>query len=574
MRRRRHTNCSWMGVVLVGLTQAFAGVASSQVISEFPLPVGTPVTGMNFYQYAHSMCAGPDGNIWLLDAGRSSVLRVTPNGQVAEFVRASGVLRGGITPGPGGALWFTEGGLIRRMAVDGTVTGQFPLVYGAFAEGIAAGPDGNLWFTELQHTFVGMPPWRIAIGRVTPGGVLTEYPLTPQQSAGAIIPGPDSSMWFVWAPLGKATLQGVISAVGAPGIAPSSITPGPDGNVWFTDATNNTVGRVSVAGVVTTFLLPTSHSTPFDIVAGPDGNLWFTEYDGNKLGRVTTSGVITEFAVPTPGSNPAAICLGPDGNIWFTESSASQVGRLVLSGPASGNITLTVPAAASEEGANGSFFHTDLWLLNRSFTANTIATLTYRCATGLSCPGNVQAVSLAPRQATMRTDVIGQTFSAPGTNGAIEISWTSSTGPVSAESRVSTPLPPAPAFGTTVPALPITETRTRAVFIGVASGGGLTSGSRSNAGAYNPQPVPADVTFTLHAGDGTILGTYSRSYSAREAYQLSPNIFDLLGVGGTVTADAYLVVTASAPIFPYVTVVDNVSGDSSFLNASADEPTP
>ena len=83
-----------------------------------------------------------------------------------------------------------------------------------------------------------------------------------------------------------------------------------------------------------------------------------------------------------------------------------------------------------------------------------------------------------------------------------------------------------------------------------------------------------DVTFALYRGDGTSLGTCARTYQPNEAYQLSPNIFDLLGVGSTTATDAYLVVTATAPVFPYVTVIDNVSGDPSFLCASDDETAP
>jgi virginiamycin B lyase len=55
------------------------------------------------------------------------------------------------------------------------------------------------------------------------------------------------------------------------------------------------------------------------ITAGPDGNLWFTEYGGNKIGRITTAGVITEFPIPTDDSEPWGITSGPDGNLWFTE---------------------------------------------------------------------------------------------------------------------------------------------------------------------------------------------------------------------------------------------------------------
>jgi hypothetical protein len=125
-----------------------------------------------------------------------------------------------------------------------------------------------------------------------------------------------------------------------------------------------------------------------------------------------------------------------------------------------------------------------------------------------------------------------------------------------------------------IPALPQAAAKTRALFLGLAWGGSLNSGSRSNAGAYNPNETPVDVTFTLRDGDGTPLGATTRTFVPHEAYQLSPNIFQLLGAGAVAASNAYLVVTATAAVFPYVTVVDNVSGDSSFLPASDDEAEP
>jgi streptogramin lyase len=504
---------------------------------------------------------------------------MTPSGEVTEFK----VPAVGITVGPDGNLWFTSGGQIGRMSPDGATLALFPLQFGKAAVGIVSGPDGNLWFTESDHYEIpgpgGPPPWPADLGRVTPGGAMTEYPLL-WPFAASIVVGPDGTLWFTQNPLGRATLQGLQSAITTtPAISrPASLTLEPDGNVWFTgpfaDSSTSYVGKITPAGAVTQYSLPTANAYPVDIVAGPDGNLWFTEMKANKIGRITPQGVITEFPVPTPDAQPAAICVGPDGNIWFTESNAAKVGRLALSGTAAGKITLTVPAAASSAGANGAFFHTDLWLMNRSFTSTAVATLTYRCATGLACGNAVQPVLLQPRQSVMLTDVIGRTFSAPSTSGAIEVSWPTTSGPVSASSQVSSPLPPAPAFGTLIPALPLAAAKMHAVFIGVASGGGLTSGSRSNAGVYNPQPAPVDVTFALYKGDGTNLGTYTKTYQPNEALQLFPNVFDLLGVGSTAAKDAYLVVTATAPVFPYVTVIDNVSGDSSFLTASDDETAP
>ena len=58
------------------------------------------------------------------------------------------------------------------------------------------------------------------------------------------------------------------------------------------------------------------------------GSLWFTERFGNKIGRITTAGVITEFAVPSNESEPFGIAAGPDGDIWFTEIARNQIGRI------------------------------------------------------------------------------------------------------------------------------------------------------------------------------------------------------------------------------------------------------
>ena len=73
-------------------------------------------------------------------------------------------------------------------------------------------------------------------------------------------------------------------------------------------------------------------SSPREITIGPDGNLWFTETGGNRIGRITPAGTITEFPVPsTSGFGVAAvqgIVAGPDGNLWFAEYLASKIGKI------------------------------------------------------------------------------------------------------------------------------------------------------------------------------------------------------------------------------------------------------
>jgi virginiamycin B lyase len=196
----------------------------------------------------------------------------------------------GISPGPDGAIWFTErdAGRIGRLDRDGTMTEFAGLAGGATPEHLTAGPDGNLWFTD---------PGTNQIGQITPGRAVTEYP----------VPTPASD--------------------------PQGITAGPDGAVWFTEHAADRVGRIDRTGQVTEYTAPWLRPRPSGfgaMVAGPDGALWFTEQSVGAIGRVTTDGGFQEFALPC-GGEPYALTAGPDGNLWFTERP-TRVGRITPHG--------------------------------------------------------------------------------------------------------------------------------------------------------------------------------------------------------------------------------------------------
>ena len=108
---------------------------------------------------------------------------------------------------------------------------------------------------------------------------------------------------------------------------PLGITAGPDGALWFTGLSGNRIGRITTAGVITEFTVPTADSVPIGITAGPDGALWFTERqrqpdraDHHRRGRSPSS------PVPTANSGPIGITAGPDGALWFTERTATGSG--------------------------------------------------------------------------------------------------------------------------------------------------------------------------------------------------------------------------------------------------------
>ena len=80
------------------------------------------------------------------------------------------------------------------LATGGSIT-EFPIkTTGSDPLGITSGPDGNLWFTE------GAADTTDTIGRLTPAGSFTAFPLPTDGSDGSrprsITAGPDGNLWF------------------------------------------------------------------------------------------------------------------------------------------------------------------------------------------------------------------------------------------------------------------------------------------------------------------------------------------------------------------------------------------
>jgi hypothetical protein len=233
---------------------------------------------------------------------------------------------------------------------------------------------------------------------------------------------------------------------------------------------------------------------------------------------------------------------------------------------------LTVPASASIHGQNGAFFHTDLWLLNTS-SIDGFVVAQQRCFAGQSCPTTSLTIPLDRRVPKLYSDVVGTLFNHPETAGAIELTYPSAETKVVALSRTYSPSLPSPTTGSGIPALRSSEARTRAVLVGLGgSGASLATGFRSNVGAYNPGTSAVNVTFTLFGSSGAQLGSpVTRTLAANQPVQVN-NIFAEAGAGSTVTTNAWVVVTSSAPVFSYATVIDNQSQDSVFVAAAEDVP--
>ena len=245
----------------------------------------------------------------------------------------------------------------------GVVVPSQSIAAGSSLNVYAIGRDANNAFvanvTPASWSLISITGSVVAADLVSAGAV-AEFQVGTTQPAG-IAAGPDGNLWFAELSgnkIGRITPAGVITEFLVPSSSstPYAIAAGPDGNLWFTEQAGR-IGRITSAGVVTEFLIP-SLASSYAIVAGPDGNLWFTEYTANKIARITTAGVVTEFTVPTSSSQPYGIATGSDGALWFTESAAGKIGRITTAG---GFTEFPIPTASSQPRFIASGLDGNLW---------------------------------------------------------------------------------------------------------------------------------------------------------------------------------------------------------------------
>jgi len=235
--------------------------------------------------------------------------------------------------------------IILLFALAGTATAhtitEFPIPM--VADTIVAGSDGALWFAARDRN-------QDTIGRITTDGAVTS---SRQASVFTnLAAGPDGALWFglirdILPPVGplmaqpsimsvgRITTAGVISEFHLPSVSYYffGITAGPDGALWVTEFPHKkSIGRITTTGEINEFPLPSSvPPNVFRITAGPDGALWFADRFKNQIGRITTDGAVTEFTV-VRSFGVADITAGPDGALWFTDSAKKQVGRITATG--------------------------------------------------------------------------------------------------------------------------------------------------------------------------------------------------------------------------------------------------
>jgi sugar lactone lactonase YvrE len=335
-------------VSTTGAVTTLAGVAGTTGSADGPAAAAT-------FNEPASVALDPAGNVFVADTGNNAIRKITPAGVVSTFAGAaskSGSAEGtgtaarfsapvGLAAGAGGNVYVADSAndAVRQITAGGTVS-SFKAMAGLQPWNLAADSTGNLY---VVATGTGGS----TIQKITPAGVMTTFagaaanfqfvglaPLYAGQSVtygGAVATDAAGNVYVADTfneTIRKITPDGTVTTLaGTTGVGghadgtgaaaqflyPQGIATDNDNNVFVADTGNNTIRKITAAGVVTTLAgtagnagsadgsgPAASFNRPTSLAADDSGNLLAADTGNNTLRKITPQGVVTTI-VGRPG---------------------------------------------------------------------------------------------------------------------------------------------------------------------------------------------------------------------------------------------------------------------------------
>ena len=305
--------------------------------------------------FPNGVAADGAGNVYVADAGDNTIRKITPAGAVttlAGLAGSSGSSDGtgaaarffypaGVTVDSAGSVYVadTSNNTIRKIASSGAVstlaglpgssgsadgTGGAARFYQPF--GVAVDNGGNVYVADYHNS---------TIRKITPAGVVS----TLAGLAGN--PGSDDGT-------GSAARFG----------GPSGVAVDSAGNVYVADSSNQTIRKITSAGVVSTLagLVGNSGSAdgtgsaarfygPSGVAVDSAGNVYVADTGNNTIRRITPSGIVSTLAglAGSVGSadgtgraarfyEPHGVAVDSAGNIYVADYSNSTIRKVTSAG--------------------------------------------------------------------------------------------------------------------------------------------------------------------------------------------------------------------------------------------------
>jgi sugar lactone lactonase YvrE len=303
------------------------------------------------------------GNLFVADRKNHTIRKITSGGVVTTFAGTAGSfgstdatgadarfdLPTGVAVGSGGAVYVADSNnnTVRRISAQGDVTtlagtpgtsgstdgtGSTGLMNQPY--GIAIDSSGNVYVAEFGNDI---------IRKVTQQGVVTTI-------------------------AGVALTSGHADGTGANATfsSPTGIAIDSSGNLYVADAGNNTIRKVTSAGVVTTLAgtagaagskdgtgAAARFSSPRGVTVDSNGNVYVADAANSCVRKITPAGVVTTLAgtpgnyanVPGTGAAaifdaPAGIAVDGSGNLYLSQEQGDVVSKGALATTSAPVITL------------------------------------------------------------------------------------------------------------------------------------------------------------------------------------------------------------------------------------------
>ncbi len=296
-----------------------------------------------------------DGNLYVADLNNGTVRKVTPSGYTTTLAGLAGAIgktnglgAAALFNGPAGTAVDSKGNVYLADAGNHQIRKITPAgVVSVFAGGSSSGAaDGN--GTKAFFTF----PADVAVDSadnvyVADGGNNTIRKITPSGDVTTLA--------------GSAPVRGFKDGVGkvAQFSVPQGVACDKDGNVYVADTGNESIRKITPAGVVSTFAghagpghddgtgAAASFNLPYGVAVGPSGNIYVADTDNNLIRKITPDGAVTTIAGGTEFSNsgstdgtgtsarfaaPYDIAADGAGNLYVAEGNNNVVRKVTTNG--------------------------------------------------------------------------------------------------------------------------------------------------------------------------------------------------------------------------------------------------
>jgi len=232
--------------------------------------------------------------------------------------------------------------------------------------------------------------------------------------------------------------------------------------------------------------------------------------------------------------------------------------------------TLSAKDVYLSVGGSANGFFTDARIVNPSYDKDITITARYLPSGNGDNSGAVaKTITVARRSMAVYDNVVQSLFGGGAPLGAIRLTSDDdfiATQRIYADKRAGHQQG---TLGQFVPGLEVSQALKKGIVMQLKAGAAALGNFRTNWGGANPNPVVANISFTLYDKDNAVAGT--NTLTVQPFGVIAPtNLLAFFGSPTRDLTDSWFSYESDQPVFVYGSVIDNGSEDPTFITAFAD----